>query len=504
MSRATQLFSTSTVPAPDMINKEGYAAYGRTLEEDYLQMLLTNSMHNTFYSSQSELVKEAEQLHKQMIAKDPQFVGKALVFARQEGYMRLQPIYGLALLSVGHPDIMKEIFEDVILIPSDLEDFLAIIQSMGRGQGGRAIKKAVAKFLNNKLSEYWAIKYKGTKNEKNPGSGYMLRDIIITAHPKTHDKKKNAIYSYLIGKDYDKSLLPQVQAFENLTKAKTDEERIACITEGRLPHEVVTGAVGSMTPALWDSVLQSMPIFAMLRSLNIMERNGILKTTAGKALVTDKLNNREALLKSKILPFRFLTAFKAVNDNWLRDVLRNAVEITAQNLPEIQGKTAIHLDRSGSMGGENILTGSVFAYALYKKSDALLYSFDHTILPISASKHDSILSQAERVTTSGATDTGICMRKMLQDRTVIDNIIIITDEQQNAGRNFFAELKAYRRNVNKDVKAFIIDISSSRAHMVPPTDLNTFYIYGFSDQVLSYIAYTTKGMGSMVEAVKNR
>lgn len=131
MSFAKKLFSAVR---PTTLNLDGYPAYERSAEERYVQTLVTNTMGNTFYADGQSLLIEAEALHREMAQRDPQFMAKALVYARGEGYMRLQPLYGLAILSAYRPDLFARIFLKVVQIPSDLSDFLTILQGMGRGR----------------------------------------------------------------------------------------------------------------------------------------------------------------------------------------------------------------------------------------------------------------------------------------------------------------------------------------------------------------------------------
>jgi 60 kDa SS-A/Ro ribonucleoprotein len=96
---------------------------------------------------------------------------------------------------------------------------------------------------------------------------------------------------------------------------------------------------------------------------------------------------------------------------WIKDVLRHAVELTFNNLPEIPGKTAVFLDVSGSMNGEYLRIGSVFALALLKKTsgNGVFRLFNTEVFNPKASLHDSILTQAERIKSQGGTDTGAPM-----------------------------------------------------------------------------------------------
>ena len=481
---------------PNGKNHHGYPAYTRSPEEQYLQTLLTNTLGNTYYADQTQLMEEAAQLHHEMAQQRPAFMAKAIVFARKEGFMRLQPLFGLAILSGYRPDLFANIFLQVVKIPSDLSDFLTILQSLGRGEGGRAVKRQINRFLAG-VSEYWAIKYNGR------GRGYSLGDVIATAHPKPLDLKQQALFRYLRGHDADFTHIPQVAALEKLKRAESEEEKIHWINEGKLPHEAVTGAI-QPTKAIWEALLHQLPTFALLRHLQALSRAGVFDDQQHVEYVKSRLTDPQALQKAHILPFRFVKAFHQVKHPELRDALRQAVELTFANLPELGGRTAIFLDISGSMDGEYLQIGSVFALALYKKTEGntIFWLFDTEVTDALPSREDSIISQAARIYARGGTDTGAPVEKLRRERQRVDQIIIITDEAQNSGSPFYDELQWYRSQVNPDVKAFVVDISPYRQSMVPPLDEKTFYIYGWSDTVLSYIAQSVQGYASMVEKVE--
>ncbi|KAI7264505.1 hypothetical protein KC345_g8788 [Hortaea werneckii] len=478
-----------------MSNREGYPSYTRSAEEQYIQTLVTNTLGNTFYAAGHQLLAEAEEMHREMAQKSPVFMAKAIVYARNEGYMRLQPLFGLAILSAYRPDLFSKIFLDVVRIPSDLTDFLTVMKGLGRGEGGRAVKRQVNLFLG-RISEYWAIKYNGR------GRGYSLGDAIATAHPKPADLKQQALFRYLRSQEANLSLIPQVEALEQLKRAGSEAEQLSWIETGKLPHEVVTGAV-KPTKAVWEVLLLQMPVFALLRHLNTLDRAGVFESRHNLALAVERLTDQRVLKKSKILPFRFVKAFQQLKHPVLRDALRNAVEYTFDNLPDLEDQTAIFLDISGSMDGEYLQIGSVFALALYKKTqgNSLFWLFDTVVEDAKPSRVDSILSQAERIHARGGTDTGAPVRKLISERRKVDQIVMITDEQQNSGSPFYEALQRYRAKVNPHVKAYIIDISPYRNAMVPQQDHNIYYIYGWSDTVLSYIAQTAKGYSSVVENI---
>lgn len=222
-------------------------------------------------------------------------MARALVFARNEGFMRLQPLYGLAVLSAHRPDLFAQIFLDVVKIPSDLVDFLTILQGMGRGEGGRAVKRQINRFLSG-VTEYWALKYNGR------GRGYSLGDAIATAHPKPADMKQQALFRYLRGHEANMAVIPQVDALEKLKRATTEAEQIHWIEQGKLPYETVTGAI-KPTVAVWEALLHQMSTFALLRHLHTLARAGVFANEEHLAYAIGRLTDREALQKARILPW---------------------------------------------------------------------------------------------------------------------------------------------------------------------------------------------------------
>ncbi|OWA34206.1 RNA-binding protein [Saccharibacillus sp. O16] len=489
MSRAIQRFT------PNLSNREGYTSYRRSIEEEYLQMLLTNTLGRTFYADVNELLAQAAETHEMMAELNPEFMARALAFARKQGFMRLQPIYGLAVLSKARPDLFAKVFAQVILIPSDLFDFLTVLKGQGRGQGGRAVKRQVANFLRQ-TTEYWAIKYGGR------GRGYNLGDAIATAHPVPVDERQRALFRYLRGHETSLAELPQIAAVEQLKKSNKDKERVRLIREGKLPYETVTGAV-TANKKIWEALLYQMPLFALLRHLNTMEREGLLEQPQHLRYVVERLTDAEALRKSRILPMRFAAAYDQVKRETLKEALIEAVELTFSSLPDIPGRTAILLDISGSMEGEYLRTGSVFALALYKKTggNSIFLLFDDRVHDPKPSRKASIMGQASRIKARGGTNTGLPVRHLTELRENVDQIIMITDEHQNEGSPFYRELRNYRSKINRNARAFIVDLAPYRGSMVPKEDENTYYVYGWSDQVLPYISAAARGFGPMSERV---
>lgn len=518
MRRANQMFGTTSVPRSTQAttkNKDGYPAFERPVEEQYVQCLLTNTLGQTFYADSRDLLKEADALHQQMVKADPAFVAKALAFARKRGFMRTQPILGLSHLAGVKEAPFAQTFNDVIFTPNDLADFLTMIRSMRKGpvsvsfggkvrqrsddlrgsQGGSRIKKAAGKWLIEKLGEYWTVKYGAEKK----GGAYSLKQMIQVLHPDAKGQKL-PLFDYIMEREgASLAELPQIQAFEALKSAKTPEEKIKAIIDGRLPHEVATTFAGK-DAKVWEAIVPNLPIFALLKNLATLERHGVLESN--RKLISGKFADAATIQKSKILPYRFLEARKHVNAAWAQDALRDGLDLSFGNFDDIEGRSAVFLDISGSMESY-IQTAAIFAVCLMKKTggDGRFLCYDTQLDEVKVSMRDSTLTQAERIHARGETNTSLPMKKLLSDRDKVDNIILITDEQQNMGAPFIDALDEYRRKVNRNVRCFVINVAPYHGSLMP-VEGNTYYIYGWSDQVLQFVSMASKGWGSQVDAIR--
>lgn len=523
MARRAALISEAIATTPTTTNTEGYPAYDRTLKEQIVQALTTNTLTGVFYADEKDVLKEVLSLLHVAVDKDPVFLGKAAVYARNVGYMRTIPILALVKLSGGGDAAKRafaEAFPGVILTPNDCMDFFALLAGEGRGTGGRLIKRVAGEWLLKTANEYWAIKYGGTK-----AGQISYRDLFRITRPKY---LPNGVIDYIVHGDKDQlttSDLRQIRSYQLLKFTKQgvpgpNVDTAAVIREGRLPHEVVTQLISSKEE--WTALGTQMPIFALLRNLATLQRHSVIEEPEVRAHIEKTFGSPERVLKSKIFPFRFLDAMKLLSGetpqrdyrgryapaarvpSWVLDSLRDAVEASVDNLPELPGKTAILLDISGSMSGRFLEIGSIFGVALMKatKGSGRFMGFDTNTYDYQVSLRDSTLTQAKNVRSGGGTDTALPIQRLTTEKDFRDTIIMITDEQQNTGSPVYEALREYRNKVNPKARAFIVDVAPYQGSMVPPTDRLTHYIYGWSDQVLRYIGLAVNGWDNQVAIVE--
>jgi 60 kDa SS-A/Ro ribonucleoprotein len=516
MSKIDLIFGTRKgVPTPDSTNYAGGPSYTRNLEERTLQVLTTNVFENTFYATQKDLVKEAVDLFKQMALKDSSLFAKMIVYARNKGYIRLAPITALVVLSTADIILFEVAFPLVIRTPGDLQDFMAIVRSKSLRQGcGRGVKRTVGAWLNS-LSEYHTIKY-GSK-----GNDFSLRDILRLIRPVPKDEQHKALFSYLCEGLSEKNAvtianqLNQVKCME-LLKEETDLDRQkALIAEGRLPYEVVIGCI-KPNVQLWTELMRQMPFFALLRHLNTLQKAGVFNSKENVAYVVSKLTDEKTVQGSKVLPFRFFTAYHTMESGMPRQIteaLEQALEISFQNVPELAGRTAVGCDTSGSMSGQLSAKGNtryidiaaIFTAAMLKKTaDALILPFDTRLHMDRFSARDSLMTTARTLSSKGGggTNVGLPLEYLLQNKIVVDTFIGVTDSESWVGRGFLPAWREYKRKVAPKAKAFLIELAPYGHAVAPQSEPDVWYFYGWSETVLPFISMTVNGQATQLDAVR--
>lgn len=475
----------------DAVNHAGQKAWNYTEEEAYRMMVFLNLLGNTYYVAEKEMIQQTLDLHQTFIKNNPKKAAAILVDARNNGFMRMQPIVGLAFLSKVDTQLFQEIFPQIIKTPGDLQDFVEFVRSI-RGLGS-GIKKAINDFLN-KLSPYHVIKY------QSGGQGYSLRDIVRLTHPYPTEQSQG-IFAYLkdssvwADKYWDSE--SQLAGLELYKAAETDNERVQYIKKYRLPWEIVTG-IGTPSPAIWKALQYEMPVFALLRNLNTLQRHGVLDVD----YVAKTFASPEIIRKAKILPFRVFSAYKMFVPK-TRDEQRvlHALEkaLDSSELPAINGKVAIAIDCSGSMVNRvsdksDILMSDIAAILGAKIvascDNPLVIKFIDRAQVVKLSPNDSVMTNMGKLSNlAGGTDLGSPIRLMIANKEFDINIFVgVTDSEDWAGHGFLRDWEAYKQKNPKAIAILVQLAPYMGTRVAPPNNKDIYYVFGWGDQVVNLIS----------------
>ncbi len=526
-------------------NKEGAPAFFRPLREQVVQVLSTGTLADTFYVSGAQLAREAIDVLVRARKECPEFLARALVWAREQGCMKTLPVLGLVVLSGGRgrtKALFETCFPRVIRTPDDLRAFAALSAAgvvPGRKGLGGVAAVAVRQWMNE-IGEYHTVKYGSAASRV-----ITLRDIIRMTHPQSGAADVRERLGWLAKGNAaltdDVALNPQIRAFEALKSATTEDAQLTLIREGRLPFEAVIPALTAATPAIWSALLRTAPYLNLLRSLATFTRHGVFADEANVRYAVERLTDPRAVERSMVFPFRFFHAHRAYTrlperDSHIADALRAGLDLSFANAPSLGDRTvALGIDVSGSMGNPiprkpvrrneygaprpdglcYVDIAGVFAGALLRRVAGRVIPLpfsDRVHLDADLSARDDVLVSAQKIAHLCGGGTALAAPVgHLHDRVIAADVFIgITDQEDwaygdrgsSVRRPFLDAWLRYRREIAPHAQAFLMTIAPYCDAVAPPATKGVHFIYGWSDVVLKYIAQQLATGESQVQAIE--
>jgi hypothetical protein len=241
-------------------------------------------------------------------------------------------------------------------------------------------------------------------------------------------------------------------ALKELVKAESPADQARAIVEHAIPYRVAATDIKQMTPTVLVALIDRMSSQELINNLGALKRRGAFDNPAAKVLIEMKLV--EAKTASRVSAFK---AEEAMNAADLGDDVKRSLEEVADAQIKAKGRidrpAALLIDKSGSMSlaielGKRIgaLVSSVSTQALY------VYAFDTIAYPVECTGTD--LAAWEKalngITAGGGTSVGVALETMRRKKQYVEQIIVVTDEEENTAPFFVEALKMYRQEVNSD------------------------------------------------------
>jgi 60 kDa SS-A/Ro ribonucleoprotein len=338
--------------------------------------LVLGSEGPTFYASERDLTRENVDGLRTALAEDGLRAVEEIASISESGRApKNDPaIFALALAASVPDEATRRAALDalprVCRIGTHLLHFNAFVEQF-RGRGP-ALNRAVREWFTREDVDavaYQLVKYRSRDD-------WSQRDLLRLVKPKPPSPAHDALFGWVVGKDSnvmeriergDIGSLPLVvQVFERAQAAKTARESAALIRKfgGLLPREALrTDHLNS--PEVWDALLPTMPLTALIRNLPTMTRHGVIAPLSdGAAFVVERLRDEGALRKSRIHPLNVLTALLTYasgrsirgSSSWtpvtqIVDALDACFYAAFGNVEPTGKRHLLALDVSGSMNG---------------------------------------------------------------------------------------------------------------------------------------------------------
>lgn len=459
-------------------NKSGHSAYSMTAKSKLVTQVLTSFFNeNKFYGDNSA---EMQETIKSVIATDPKFVANLAVFARREFNMRSVSHILIAYLSheVNGKPYARKAINAVCVRGDDATEIMACYLELFGKPIPNALKKGIADAMQ-RFDEYTLAKYKGN------GKSVKMRDLLCLCRPTPKNEAQSDMWKRLLNNELEIPYTWETELSQNGNNAKTWENLIA------------SEKVGYM---------------ALLRNLrNILNAN---PKNVNKVL--DTIQNPEMVKRSKQLPFRYLSAYKELENiggSRVFDALENAVEASVENMPKLEGTTVIAVDTSGSMSSAISAKSTVKCYEIAMMlgliankicENSIFYTFDTAIKKHPVSRRNGVLyTTIHSASCGGGTRMRLPFVAMIQEKINADRVIVISDNECNRGywsKPVQSLADEYRKLTGNDIWVHAIDLQGYGTQQFHGKKTNV--IAGWSEKVFSFIKLAEQGEGNLERTIE--
>lgn len=472
-------------------NEAGGKAYKMSDKQALAQYAVTGCFNNTFYASGQDQLDKVKELVSKV---DHEFVSKVAVYSRQKGNMKDVPAFLLAYLAAQDKKLFAKTFFQVCDNAKMLRNFAQIIRSgvVGRKSFGTLPKRVITQWFNSKSDE--------ALFRSSIGNDPSIADLIKMVHPKPENDGRNALYGYFLGKEYNEELLPNlVKQFEAFKK--DGEKEIP-----NVPFEMLTAL--PLKDEHWKQIARNASWTQTRMNLNTFLRHKVFEDQEIVKLVVDKLTNHEEIYRAKVFPYQLMSAWLNVNPEMpvvITNALQDAMEVSINNVPTIEGKVYVLPDVSGSMhspitGQRGSATskmlcvhiaGLVAAAIMRKNPETEVIPFAESArIGIKLNPKDSMITNAEKIfkQPGGGTNCSAPLLYLNMQKKTGKAIVFVSDSESWLDSNpykgsqqtetkrqwdFFVER-------NPEAKMVAIDLTPNTTVQVQ-NDKRIVNIGGFSD-----------------------
>lgn len=438
--RATAPTSIGARPVKTLTRNAGVGFKGDNAHVELFNAAVNGFLSDGFYEKGDTRIQRLREL---VPLCDPAWLAKFIPWLRNEAHMRSAPVVLAAEYVHTFSGDGRSIVASALQRADEPGEILAYwMDTYGRPVPS-ALKRGISDACQRLYTERNLMRYDGGDKAWNFG------DVIEMTHPKPRPGEfQSPLYKYAL----DKRRHPHETVPEELTHVREVKRLDAIAPANRRKNLYKAAEVyswermggwlpGGMDAEAWEAMIPNLGYFALLRNLNNFDRAKISKTVADT--VKARLTNVDEIRRSKVLPFRFLTAYFSMETDRYREALSEAADISMDNLPSFPGKTLIMVDCSGSMnekvgGGRstNPLTRSQLAGFIAEMlgrrcSDARIVTYDTSVIgahkPLS---HVPALKAAshDRYQPRGGTYTWRCLEMAYANEA---RVFVLTDEQSS-------------------------------------------------------------------------
>lgn len=527
---------------PTVTNCMGEMAYALTAKEELVSTVLTTFLGDSYYEKETEIVKR---ITTKLAEVDPLFAAKLALYARQQANMRSVTHLIAATIAPRLTGLewSGRFYNKIVVRPDDMSEIVSCYANMNKMDLKKirripnSVKRGFKKALE-RLDAYQIDKYKMNNRQ------VTMIDLVNLFHPKPTQKNNEAYKNLLTGK-----------SLAGLYTTKVLEKEMSKAGQNKTSQADVDAAKSEAIADVLDNVA-GMPIMNLLRNL----RNIITMAPDKVDEACRQLRIREKILKSRLLPFRFATAYAEIEKmsngtttsiafekdgsdiNTLKkkvlDAIEDALQIACENIPTLEGNVAILVDHSGSCRGDGggssrvsafsktttAMIGNLFASMLaWKQDNVYIGLFGDKLINVPIIRDQKLLDFNKQsfdmgAKCGGATEQGIYdfFSLAINEKKKIDNVVVFSDCQIGSNGSTpwygvshdtrspkFQQMITDFKKINPFCNIIAVDLRQTKGNNVFHKSQRIMNIAGWSDKIFDVITSNAKGYDAIIKEIES-
>ncbi len=237
---------------------------------------------------------------------------------------------------------------------------------------------------------------------------------------------------------------------KEIAKAEHPTDQARLIVENKIPYRIAVSLIKQMTPAVLVSIVNSMTPQEVINNLASLKRRGALDDPDLRKLIEGKLEAGKTDKRVSALKTREALKVAAVDG----DLAKMVEDVGNQQIKakgRIKRSTALLVDKSGSMT-QAIEVGKLIASMVAPICEAGLYVYAFDSMSYDIKAKGNTLADWERafkgIAAAGNTSCGVCIEVMRKRKEKVDQIVIVTDQGDNAQPLMHDAIKKYAEDPN--------------------------------------------------------
>ncbi len=249
-------------------------------------------------------------------------------------------------------------------------------------------------------------------------------------------------------------------ALKQIAASTDPTEQARLIVENKIPYRVASSVIKNLTPAALVAIVSVMTPQEVINNLASLKKRGAMDNADLRSLIESKLESGKTDKRVSALKTRQAMAAANLDDDMARKV--EAVgDHQVKSKGKIKKSTALLIDKSGSME-EAIAVGKQVAslVAPICEADLYVYAFDSMAYEIKAKGAE--LSHWEKafhgIKAGGNTSCGVSVEMLRRNKSLVEQIVMVTDQGENANPLFAAAMKSYAETMNLMPSVIIVNV----------------------------------------------